>query len=186
MTAAAWLILGVGLTLALAATASGWIGFRAQRPADYAGRGPQFDLRQHLSGAILCEGVIYGPTGRVTSRFVADMHASWDGSQGRMTERFHYDSGAVQDREWTLHLGNDGTIRATAPDVVGEGSGRAEGSAVQMRYRLRLDPASGGHVLDVTDWMYLMDNGTIINRSQFHKFGFKVAELVATLRKAPA
>ncbi len=39
-----------------------------------------------------------------------------------------------------------------------------------------------GHVLDVTDWMYLMENGTIMNRSQFRKFGIKVAELVATMR----
>jgi hypothetical protein len=30
--------------------------------------------------------------------------------------------------------------------------------------------------------MYLMQNGTIINRSQFRKFGIKVAELVATMR----
>jgi hypothetical protein len=37
-------------------------------------------------------------------------------------------------------------------------------------------------VLQVTDWMYLMENGTIINRSQFTKFGFTVAELVATMR----
>ncbi len=38
----------------------------------------------------------------------------------------------------------------------------------------------------VTDWMYLADNGTIVNRSQFRKFGFKVAELVATMRPVAA
>jgi hypothetical protein len=38
-------------------------------------------------------------------------------------------------------------------------------------------------VLDVIDWMYRLENGTIINRSQFRKFGIKVAELVATLRR---
>ena len=45
--------------------------------------------------------------------------------------------------------------------------------------------ASGGHVLDVLDWMYLLPNGTIMNRSQFRKFGIKVAELVATMRPVP-
>ena len=30
--------------------------------------------------------------------------------------------------------------------------------------------------------MYLLENGTIMNRSQFRKFGVKVAELVATMR----
>lgn len=38
----------------------------------------------------------------------------------------------------------------------------------------------------VTDWMYLADNETIVNRSQFRKFGFKVAELVATMRPVAA
>jgi hypothetical protein len=54
---------------------------------------------------------------------------------------------------------------------------------VLLNYRLRLTPEAGGHVLKVTDWMYLMENGTIMNRSQFTKFGIKVAELVATMRK---
>ena len=31
-----------------------------------------------------------------------------------------------------------------------------------------------------------MENGTIINRSQFRKFGIKVAELVATMRRVDA
>jgi hypothetical protein len=34
--------------------------------------------------------------------------------------------------------------------------------------------------------MYLLENGVIMNRSQFRKFGFKVAELVATMRPATA
>ena len=46
-------------------------GFRAQRSEDHRGSRPRFDPRQHLSGPILCEGVIYGPTGRITLRFVA-------------------------------------------------------------------------------------------------------------------
>ena len=80
-------------------------GFRSQRPADLSDRGPRFDLRTHLSGPILCEGVIYGPTGRVASRFVAEMEGVWDGNSGVLRERFRYDSGRMQDREWRLTLG---------------------------------------------------------------------------------
>ena len=96
-----------------------------------------------------------------------------------------YDTGTTQNREWSLTLSNDGTIRAEAADLDGPGVGRSEGPACRMRYRIRLSPAAGGHVLDVTDWMYLMPNGTIMNRSQFRKWGFKVAELIATMRPAP-
>ncbi|QYK42261.1 MAG: DUF3833 family protein [Paracoccaceae bacterium] len=186
MTSTLAFLAGLAVALMLVALWSRRFGFRAQTPADLSGKGPHFDPRRHLSGPILCEGVIYGPTGRVASRFVADMNGVWDGATGTLSETFRYDSGAVQHRAWTLHLSPDGAIRATAPDVVGTGAGRAEGAGVVMTYRIRLAADAGGHVLDVTDWMYLMDNGTIINRSQFFKFGVKVAELVATMRPAPA
>ncbi|MEL6642329.1 MAG: DUF3833 domain-containing protein [Pseudomonadota bacterium] len=182
------LLILTGAALAFAAV---WLRqrnmtFMAQSPDDFAGTGPEFDLREHLRGPILCEGVIYGPTGRVSSRFVADMDAKWDGNVGVMDERFHYDSGTRQDRQWTLTLGNDGSIKAEAPDVVGAGTGQQKGAGVMLKYRIKLPEESGGHVLDATDWMYLVDNGTIINRSQFRKYGFKVAELVATMRRKDA
>jgi len=183
MTPTLALMLGIVLTLALFAARSRFADFLSQKPADFAGKGPLLDLRRHLSGPILCEGVIYGPLGRVTSRFVADMHAKWDGSTGIMTEDFRYDSGSKQHRIWTLTVGNDGRVKATAPDVVGVGEGRMEGPALRLDYRIRLPEDAGGHVLNVTDWMYLMENGTIMNRSQFRKFGIKVAELVATMRR---
>ena len=186
MSEAFFLFFGMATVLVVLAMKSRFIGFRSQNPAAFAGKGPQFDLRQHLNGPILCEGVIYGPTGHVTSRFVADMVGTWDGNVGTLREKFRYDSGAVQERCWTLSLGNDGRIRAEAPDVVGTGAGMVEGPAVQMNYKIKLDASAGGHVLTVTDWMYLMENGTIMNRSQFTKFGITVAELVATMRRVPS
>lgn len=176
----------IALVLAAAALLYRLAGFPSQRPAHYAGLGPAFDPRRHLNGPILCEGVIYGPWGRVTSRFVARMEGRWDGNRCTLTEHFNYDSGEQQDREWQISLGNDGTLRAEAEDLVGTGTGVVSGPTVQMLYRLRLPAKAGGHVLNVTDWMYLTENGTIMNRSQFRKFGLKVGELVATMRPLAA
>lgn len=177
------LALGAVLAAALIWARHRFAGFMAQRPEDYDAPGAElFDLRRHLNGKILCEGVIYGPLGRVTSRFVAQMNAEWQGNNGVMTEDFTYADGSTQRREWHLSLGNDGRIRATAPDVIGEGAGQQAGPTVRLKYRIRLPEESGGHVLDTVDWMYLTPNGTIMNRSQFRKFGIKVAELVATMR----
>lgn len=180
-----YILIGAALMLAAAVAKSRFVSFWAQKPQDYAD-GPIFDIRERFNGPIDCEGVIYGPTGRVTSRFVAHFDAQWDGNKCVMKEVFHYDSGQVQNREWRLTLGNDGGILAEAPDVVGAGSGQQTGSAVLLNYKLKLTDDAGGHVLDTTDWMYLMQNGSIMNRSQFRKFGIKVAELVATMRPANA
>jgi len=160
--------------------------FAAQSPDDYAATNPDFDIRDHLNGDMQCEGVIYGPTGRVNARFVAEMRATWQGNTGIMTEDFRYDSGTTQHREWRLEVDETGQITATAPDILGEGKGQQQGAGVRLGYRIRLPEASGGHVLDTVDWMYLMENGTIMNRSQFRKFGIRVAELVATMRPANA
>ncbi len=180
------LLTGIALTLALLALAQRVMGFQAQRPQDYAKLEPRVDIRKHLSGPIRCEGVIYGPMGRVTSRFTADMEGRWDGNRGILAEHFTYDSGTKQDREWRLTIGNGGQLVAEADDLVGAGSGQQEGASVQLRYTIRLPDSAGGHSLQVTDWMYLVDDKTIVNRSQFRKFGIKVAELVATMRRVEA
>lgn len=177
-------LIGALIVIVLNWTWTRYAGFVAQTPDDYADTDTMFDVRTHLNGPIVCEGLIYGPTGRVTSRFVGHFDCKWDGNRGHMSEVFHYDDGSQQARAWDLTLGNDGAIRALASDVVGEGSGQQKGNAVRLNYRFRLPEKSGGHVLDVVDWMYLAPNGTIVNRSQFRKFGIKVAELIATMRPA--
>ncbi|MEM7472788.1 MAG: DUF3833 domain-containing protein [Pseudomonadota bacterium] len=183
MEVLSYILIGAIVVLSLILVHQRKLSFTAQQPDDYVDHGPALNLREHLNGPLLCEGVIYGPTGRVSSRFTADMNVTWDGNVGTMTERFYYDSGSVQDRCWTLTLGNDGSVKATAPDVIGDGRGEAKGSALQLLYKIKLAEDAGGHVLDAVDWMYLVENGTIMNRSQFRKFGIKVAELVATMRK---
>lgn len=184
MTGLAYLLAGAAFIISLNFLKAYFTSFSAQRPADYAGHGEKFDLRYHLNGPIICEGVIYGPFGRVSSRFVGEFSCTWDANFGIMREKFLYDDGSIQDREWNLQLDENGTIKATASDVVGEGIGKQAGTAVQLKYKIRLPESAGGYVLDAIDWMYLAPNGTIVNRSQFRKFGIQVAELVATMRPA--
>jgi hypothetical protein len=181
MTSTILILLGAAIVVALILVKARFASFMAQVPDDYSD-GPMFNMREVFNGPIECEGVIYGPTGRVTSRFEADFIASWDGNIGTVREEFRYDSGNVQHREWKFTLGNDGSMKAEALDLVGVGTGQQHGSAVQLNYNIKLTDEAGGHVLAVNDWMYMTPNGNVMNRSQFRKFGIKVAELVATMR----
>ncbi|GAA6198626.1 DUF3833 domain-containing protein [Pseudophaeobacter sp.] len=156
--------------------------FRFQSPQDYAGTGPQFDLKTHLSGEILSEGLIFGPNGKMTNSFVAKMVGTWDGDTGTLSEEFTYSNGKTQSRKWYLTLGPNNTFTATADDLVGEAQGVVSGSTVRLRYEIILPEDSGGHTLQATDWMYLTADGAIMNKSEMRKFGLKVAELVATMR----
>ena len=183
MTAMMYFALGVLVMLLLMLVRDRFAGFMAQKPTDYTQSEPSMDLREHLNGQIKCEGVIYGPLGRVASRFTGDFVAQWDGNRGVMHEHFKYDSGNTQDREWRLELTGDGQVRAEADDLVGTGTGQQSGASLRLCYNIRLPKEAGGHVLNVTDWMYVTPGGVVVNRSQFRKFGIKVAELVATLQK---
>lgn len=172
----------LALILAIAKT---WaLTFRAQSPDDYASTTPKFDLRRHLSGEILSEGLIYGPTGKLAASFVATMTGKWDGDTGSLREEFTYSTGGTQSREWQLKLGPGNSFTATAADIIGVGTGEISGSTARLSYQIVLPESAGGHQLDVIDWLYLTDNGTIMNKSEMRKFGFKVGELVATMRQA--
>lgn len=159
-----------------------FIGFLAQKPADYADSLPGFDPKVNLGGKMISEGILYGPTGRVVTRFVAEMQGDWQGDHAALSEKFHYDNGTIQARKWTITMGQAGAFTATADDIIGVARGQTSGATLRMSYRLQLTPSAGGHVLDVVDWLYLTQDGTILNKSEMRKFGVKVAELVATIR----
>lgn len=180
------IVLSTLLLLALGGLAARHLlfSFSAQSPAFYADTSPDFDIRRHLAGPMVSEGVIFGPLGRMAERFTARMEGTWDGADGRLSEVFSYSGGGVQNREWTLRVDSQGQITGTAPDVVGQARGRQSGATVRLRYRLRLPQGAGGHVLSVVDWLYLTADGTILNKSEMRMFGFKVAELIATIRPA--
>lgn len=182
MEAFVWFGIGVVLAITLVILRRKYAAFQGQTAQDYDDSFPDFEIKKHLTGEMVCEGVIFGPMGRVTSSFVADFNVTWEGDVGKIAEEFTYNDGSKQSREWTITLGDDGKFIATAPDVPGQGQGMQSGSTVHMRYPIKLPDDVGGHVLQTVDWMYLIPSGTIMNRSQFRKFGFKVAELVATIR----
>ena len=69
MTFITYTLFGVLITVLGAFLAQRYLSFRAQSPDDYAGSTPLFDIKERLNGPIECEGVIYGPLGRVQSRF---------------------------------------------------------------------------------------------------------------------
>ena len=176
------ILLGALLVALVVYLRSRLAAFPAQSPSDYRSDRGDIVLSEHLTGELICHGVLYGPTGRVVSRFIADMSMTWDGNRGRLEELFTYDSGNTQSRVWDLEVQEGGRVVGTASDFEGQAVGQISGSTLHLKYRFRLPEEQGGYVLDVVDWMYLLEDGTFVNRSQFRKFGIKVAELVATFQ----
>lgn len=180
------ILLGMGIVIAVFYTIQSLWSFSAQRLRDYASEKPALDLREALRGNFTANGLIYDYTGRVNTRFTAQMRGEFTDEKGTLDEDFQYSHGQTDKRKWEITFLEDGKFYATAADVIGRAEGAQKGNAAVMRYRLKLPERSGGHVLNVVDWMYLLDDGTVINRSEMRKFGIKVAELFAVFYRNKA
>jgi hypothetical protein len=184
MAAAGYIIAGFALCLALVLAKDHFWSFRAQTLSDYANEAPAFDIRTSLHGDFLADGVIYDYSGRVNARFKANITGNFNETGGVMDEEFIYAGmDEPQRRQWRITYTGPNTFTAEADDIEGTALGEAAGNALRFTYRLELPERLGGHVLDVVDWLYLMDDGTIVNRSDMRKYGVRAAELIAIFHR---
>ena len=150
---------------------------------DYRNTSPQLDLRTFFDGPLMAYGVLQDRSGKVTRRFEATIDASWNGEQGTLVEHFIYDDGEEQDRVWQLtHLGN-GRYTGGAGDVIGSASGQISGAAFNWEYNLEVPYKDGSIVVSLDDWLFLIDENHLINRTVLKKFGFRVGELSLVIEK---
>jgi len=150
---------------------------------DYANTAPSLKLEEFFNGKLTAHGVVLDRSGALTRRFSVDLVGTWQGNKGKLEEWFVYDDGEKQTRTWYLENQGNGNYKGTANDVVGTAMGTAKGSALYWRYQLVIEYQ--GEPLEVTldDWMFLINENRLINRTEIIKFGFKVGEVILTIEK---
>ncbi len=151
----------------------------------YRNTSPALDLKTFFDGHLLVHGMLQNRAGKVTRRFTATIDAHWEGEEGVLDEHFIFDDGEEQQRVWRLrHLG-DGRYSGTAGDVVGTAEGSISGAVFRWRYQLDVPYGDGSIVVNMDDWLYLVDEEHLMNRTRLSKFGFTVGELTIMIRKSP-
>jgi len=168
----------IALSLALALA-----GCAVVTPLDYRAEKPELDLAQYFDGTIDGWGMVQDRSGKVLRRFYVKIDASWRGDVGTLDESFDWSDGTKEKRVWTVSRADATRYTGTAGDVVGRATGLAQGNALQWKYVLRLPPEQGGWEVDVDDWMYLVDEATMLNRSVITKFGIRFADITIAFRK---
>ncbi len=121
--------------------------------------------------------------GSAEPQFFVKMKGSWRGNEGTLAEDFTYTSGEKKHRLWHFTMVDDHHFTGTAADVTGEGQGMQYGNAVNMKYTLQVQHNGQTVELAMDDWLYRIDAQHVINRTEMHKYGFKVGELVISFRK---
>ena len=152
----------------------------------YADQRPALDLPTFFSGPVQAWGMFQDRSGEVIKRFHVDIDSRRDGDRLILDERFLYSDGTRQRRVWTLTPDGAGRWLGSADDVVGQAVGEGAGNALRWRYHLNLPVDDNTYVVYFDDWMYLMDDDTLINRSSMSKFGIELGQVTLFFRRATA
>lgn len=150
---------------------------------DYAQEKPMLDLRSYFNGPVTAHGVFTDRSGKVVRRFSVKMACSWQGDQGVLDEDFTYSDGSKQRRVWRLSRLADGRYTGQADDVVGQAQGQVAGNAFQWRYTLALPVDGRVWNVDFDDWMFLMDERTLLNKAVMSKWGIRLGEVTLSFTK---
>ena len=151
-------------------------------PQDYAKETPKLDLATYFNGRVDGWGMVQDRSGKVLRRMVVELDCKWNGNEGVLNESFQWSDGKTEKRVWKIRKDGDRYI-GTAGDVVGEARGEAAGNALRWSYVLALPVGDSTYHMDMDDWMWMIDDKTLANRTMMTKFGVQVAEISIFFRK---
>ena len=157
-------------------------GCAAVVPKDYASQSPKLDLATYFNGKVDGWGMVQDRSGKVLRRLVVEMNCTWIGNEGVLDESFQWSDGKTEKRVWKIRKKGDRYI-GTAADVIGDAEGTAAGNALQWRYVLKLPDDVGGYQMNMDDWMWMIDDKTLTNRTTMSKLGVTFAEITIFFRK---
>lgn len=148
---------------------------------------PKLDIRQYFNGEIKAAGIFIDRAGKSENYFHVTMNGRFEQKSGVIDEVFEYNDGRKETRTWNIVFNDDGSYTGTAHDVIGKAEGRQSGNAAHMTYTLRIQTKSGKtYDIAMSDWMFKVDEETVINRIGMTKFGFHAGELIVVFRKPKA
>ena len=151
-------------------------------PQDYAQETPKLDLARYFNGTVDGGGMVQDRSGKVLRRMYVVLDCKWNGNEGVLDESFQWSDGKTEKRVWKIRKDGDRYI-GTAGDVVGEARGEASGNALRWSYVLALPVGDSVYNMDMDDWMWMIDEKTMANRTTMSKLGVRVAEISIFFRK---
>ena len=144
---------------------------------------PVLDLEKYFIGTSDAWGMFQQRDGAVIKRFHVVLEGKKINEQLVLDEKFKYDDGTTQERIWRLTKLADGNWIGLADDVKGEAIGKIAGNALNWQYTLLLPVDGKVHEMQMDDWMYLIDEDSMINRASMRKFGLEFGQVTLFFRR---
>lgn len=150
---------------------------------EFEGTGPALQLEQFFDGPLVAHGMVQSRSGKVTGRFKAVMTGRWQGNEGVLEEDFYWDDGRHEQRIWYLTKTAANRYEGRAADVVGTAVGTTAGHALNWQYQLNVKTAERELTVTLDDWMYLLDENRMLNRTKMTYFGFHVGDITLYIER---
>lgn len=151
---------------------------------DFEGKTPKLVLEEYFAGKTRAWGIVRDRFGNVRRQFTVDMVGSWDGEVLVLDEKFSYDDGETDTREWKIRKLDANTYEGKAADVIGTAVGKSHGNALNWHYTLALKIGERVWNVAFDDWMFLQQDGVLFNRAEMSKFGIRIGEITLFFKKA--
>ncbi|WP_018149473.1 DUF3833 domain-containing protein [Henriciella marina] len=140
-------------------------------------------LEDYFLGETTAYGVFEDRFGKIRRQFKVDITGTVEGDTLTLVEEFDYSDGVRDTRTWTIEMLGNGRYRGTANDVPDMAEGRAVGNAFNWTYRVDLPVGDGTWNVGFDDWMYLLQDGVLLNRAFVTRFGIRIGEVTIAFRK---
>ncbi len=150
---------------------------------DYSNNTPEFVLEDYFNGKTVAYGVFENRSGDVINQFKVDITGSVEGDVLTLDEDFVYMDGKVDKRLWKINILPDGHYEGTTNGVIGIAKGRRAGNAFNWTYVFDLPVGDTSYKLKFDDWMFLQEDGVMINRAYVTKWGFHVGSVTLSFYK---
>lgn len=141
------------------------------------------NLEEYFDGELRAWGQFQDRFGNVSRRFTVDIDGDWDGETLTLVEDFNYEDGSTEQRVWTLRKTGPDTWRGSAPGVIGTAEGEERGDTFNWRYTIDLPVPDGTLRVSFDDWMWLMDDGRLLNRAYMDKYGVEIGQVIIFFEK---
>ena len=169
-------------TLVLASTVLVLVGCSTQIE-DYQNEQPELKLEEFFNGELVAYGMVQDYSGKVIQRFKADLQGTWDGNNGVLDEQFYYADGTTDERIWRITKTGENSYEGRAADVADVAMGTTAGNVLNWSYTLIIERDGEPFEVKLDDWLYLVDENNMINRTKMYKFGIEVGEITLYIGK---
>lgn len=151
----------------------------------FAGTQPVFDPVSFWTGHTHSWGVVETPGGAPSETVQTDCTGTPDRQGGlHMVQTLTEGDGTIRHRDWHLKRVSPGHYEATANDMDGVAQGEAAGRVFHWRWIWKTAPGNPLRNVVMSQWMYAMPDGTLMNRTTITKLGMTVAQVSEIFTKA--